>query len=183
MLASISVVLANAFPNVPIPLPAGSDRATAYWALVLGGSADRAAELDVPPRCRVSANPIPPGARVAVARGFLTPHAVVGPMRDRILVEPPPIAADLDVLLTQLREARVGWLVTALRSDLDDVASGAPDVFVPRGRLCLDGKVYEVRSGAGSSVRGESLVPAGASGPDAWLPRPPKTAPIRVPTT
>jgi hypothetical protein len=59
------------------------------------------------------------------------------------------VAADIETLVAELREARVGWLVAPLRSDLDDVASDAPDVFVPRGRLCLDGRVYEVRYPAG----------------------------------
>jgi hypothetical protein len=149
VLASISVVLANAYPNVPIPLPPGADRAPAYWALVLGGSPGVAAGLDAPPRCRINDHQIPPGARVAVGRGFITPHAAVGPLGEHVLVQPPPVAADIETLVTELREARVGWLVAPLRSDLDDVASGAPDVFVPRGRLCLDGRVYEVRSPAG----------------------------------
>jgi 4-amino-4-deoxy-L-arabinose transferase-like glycosyltransferase len=146
MLASISVVLANAYPNIPVPLPPGSDRATGYWGIVFGDPTGLAAQLDAPPRCRDGDLRIPRGARVAVGNTFPTPHAVVGPARDRILVQPPPAAADVESLVAIMRQKQAGWLVAQSGSTIDDVAIGAPHVFLPRGRICREGRVYELNS-------------------------------------
>jgi len=124
-------------------LPPGNARAPTYWSLILGGSTEMAG-FDEPPRCEGDTAEIPPGARVAVAEGFFSPHAVVGTRRDRILVEPPPQASDRESLVATLREGDVGWLVTRRRSELDAIATSAPDVFLPRGRLCTDGLLYEL---------------------------------------
>jgi hypothetical protein len=153
VLASISVVLVSAFPNVALPRgPAGSGRAAAYWGAVLDDSAPLRDLLAAPPRCRDAMTVLPPGARVAVAKAFFTPHAVVGSDLHATLVEPPPRAADPASLVAQLRERDAGWLVTRRASQLDRAASQAGNDLILQGDFCADGRLWQVRQGASGST-------------------------------
>lgn len=146
VLASISVVLVNAFPNVPLPIAATDPhRAAAYWGAVMDESAPLRDLLAAPPRCRDAMPELPPGARVAVAKSFFTPHAVVGSDLQTTLVEPPPRAADPQSLVTELRERDAGWLVTGRGSPMDRIASRAGDDLILQGAFCADGRLWQLR--------------------------------------
>jgi len=149
VLASISVVLVNAFPNVTLPVAAaGSERAAAYWSAVMNESDPLRDLLGAPPICRNALPQLPPGARVAVAKEFFTPHAVVGSDLHATLVEPPPRAADPVSLVAQLQERDAGWLVTRRKSRLDRIASQAGDALVLQGDICADGRLWQLQGAA-----------------------------------
>ncbi len=91
---------------------------------------------------------LPPGARVAVAKSFFTPHAVVGSDLHATLVEPPPHAADPESLVAQLRDRDAGWLVTQRESRLDRIASQAGGDLILQGDFCADGRLWQLRQEA-----------------------------------
>lgn len=143
-LASLSVVVACAYPNNQLLVPPGGpDRALAYVNLVLSGSDEARSNSVVQARC-AGADVIPPGSRVLVAQGFFLPHAIVGPNLDRVLVQPPPAARDALALLAELQAGGADWLVTRRGSELDAATTAQPEVFTPRGQICLDGNLWEV---------------------------------------
>ena len=147
-LASISVVLVNAFPNVTLPMaPASGERAAAYWGAVMNESDPLRDLLAAPPSCRNAIPSLPPGARVAVAKEFFTPHAVVGSDLHATLVEPPPQAADPESLVAKLRERDAGWLVTRRETRLDRMAAQAGDDLVLLGKFCADGRLWQLAGG------------------------------------
>ena len=144
MLASVSVVVACAHPNIPLPVLRGDNEGVAaYVNLVLAGSEEARSDLTRQARCSGGGR-IPPGSRVAVAQAFFLPHAVVGPNLGRILVQPPPAANDPQALLAELQASGAGWLVTTRGSGLDAAATAAPQVFARRGHIC-GGNVWMVR--------------------------------------
>jgi hypothetical protein len=148
-LAAISVVLVNAFPNVTLPIaPGGPERAAAYWAAVVDESDPLRDLLAAPPSCREAMPELPAGARVAVAKSFFTPHAVVGSDLRATLIEPPPQAGDPESLLAQLRDRNAGWLVTRRASGLDRIASQAGDDLVLQGDFCANGRLWLLRQEA-----------------------------------
>lgn len=164
--AGVSVVLANAAPNVLLDVPGAhgersfAGRSAAYVQLVVTGSrADRTA-IALVQRCE-GMRRIPPGSRVAVASRFFVPHAVVGGGLRRTLVQPPPPdAPTLAAFKEYVRLHDVDWLVTVSGTDLDMLVSDNEKLFEPEGRSCHRSRLWRVRA----------MDPSAANGPRADRP-------------
>jgi len=145
-LAAVSLVLADARPNLPIPLSKGLvGESVAYLRLVL--TAGDAARADVGLRAECGAfEVIPDGARVAVDSGFFVPHAAVGADLQRVLTEPVS-PADIPAGLAQAMGTRhADWLVAVAGNPLD-VAARAAGVFEDRGLMCRGGHLWHYAPG------------------------------------
>ncbi len=149
--AGISVVLANALPNIRLGLPAGGgERVAAYVGLVFSGSREDRTEVVLRDICRRMER-IPPGARVAVAHAVFVPHAVVGVERDRTLVQPPPGDAEtVEQLRAYVRRHDVGWLVTEAGTRLNQLVADHRQEFAGGTRSCYASRIWQVRRGPGA---------------------------------
>jgi hypothetical protein len=145
ILASISLVFVNVYPNVRIDLPADPRvPAAAYLNLALSGDESTRSMVDRRAHCS-GVDVIPEPARVAVETLYLIPHAVVGPRLQRTLVQPPPTGSTIDELLTYLGDHDVGWLVVRRSGPLEGVISTHGDWFTREGALCQQGVIWRVR--------------------------------------
>jgi hypothetical protein len=146
--AGISVVLANALPNIRLDLPTGGgERFAAYVGLVFTGDQEERTEVVLRDVCK-RMEQIPPGARVAVAHAIFVPHAVVGAKLDRTLVQPPPGDADsIGQLQAYLRRHDVDWLVTRADTRLNQLVADHPRHFAGGEHSCHASRIWEVRRG------------------------------------
>jgi hypothetical protein len=142
-LAAISLAAANLVPNIPIRLPQGHvARLTGYLALVLTAPDARRAKVDIAAKCPQFAV-IPTGDTVAVSRSYHEPHVIVGQQLERILAQSFDDPTSDAELLATLRARAAQWLVTTPGNPANVIALADPAHFVPYGRVCIGGVLWQ----------------------------------------
>jgi len=148
-LAAVSLVFANARPNIDIraafPEGSGWPAPGRYVEYLLDPSEARRLGVSLRADCS-GFSIIPPGARVAPG-GFNLLHAVVGPDLDRILTDPLGPVSGPDTLAAAMRAVGAAWVVTSSGGGMDAVAESAPALFIPHGEICQGGRLWQLRSG------------------------------------
>lgn len=153
VLATASLVIANVNPNILITRAGSASISSGdYLALVLTGTEQERMHVSLRAEC-AELNIIPPGSRVAVARGFFLPHAVAGPMMDRILTKPLRHPSSVEGLRVAMEERRAKWLVARESGYPDLLAAADPLRFRSRGSICAGGRLWRYVGEATPSAR------------------------------